>query len=115
MTQNISKNRIKKSIYNAISELTSHIYRDEDWAGVSRVLETIREALASFNAGLTLSVSVVNGGYRTLRDGSAKWKEHNLSIENAEGEEVLRGFLNAHAAGTVEDPFCRYDMSVVLP
>lgn len=113
MAQNISKVRIKNSIYNAISELTSHIYRDDDWASVSNLLARIRKVLSLISDDLELAVSVKDGGYRTSNDGMSQWKEYCLSIEYR-GKEILAGHLNAHAAGTMEDPFSRYDMTVVL-
>lgn len=112
MAQTISKTRIKNRIYKAITSMTSHLYKDDDWASVSNVFATMRSVLATFEAGLELVVSVKDGGYR--EHNGAQWKEYCLAIEDAEGKQLFAGTLNAHAAGTIEDPFARYDMSVVL-
>lgn len=108
-----SKTRIKNLLYKNISDLTSHIYRDDDWASVSNLLARIRKVLSLISDDLELSVSVKDGGYHTSKDGMSQWKEYCLSIEDC-GKEILAGTLNAHAAGTVADPFSRYDMTVVL-
>ena len=112
MAQTISKTRIKNRIYKAISAMTSHIYKDDDWRAVSNVFATIRETLSTFEAGLELVVSVIDGGYR--ENNGAHWKEYRLAIEDSNGKQLFSGTLNAHGAGTIEDPFARYDMSVVL-
>lgn len=106
--------KIKNAIYNAIAGLTSHVYRDDNWAGVSNLCKRIRQTLAGFDGeNLELTVSVPDGGYRTSRDGMAHYKVYNLDIER-EGETIISGSLTAHAAGSVADPFDRYDMTVVL-
>lgn len=113
MAQIISNTRIKNAIYQAISKLTSHIYRDDDWQAVRSVLAEIRYVLSNLAHGYQLIVSVENGGYRSNESGT-QWKEYQLAIENADGKEVIGGTLNAHAAGKMNDPFSSYDMSVVL-
>lgn len=108
-----TKQTIKNRIYRETREMTSHIYRDDNWGAVSSLLKKIREALARIGENLTLSVSVIDGGYRTSKDGMSHRKEYTLSIEQ-DGISIFGGTLTAHAAGSVADPFDRYDMSVVL-
>lgn len=112
MEKKISKTRIKNSLYKVIQPLTSHIYRDDDWLAVSNVFANMRNVLKDFACGLDMAVSVVDGGYR--ENNGAKWKEYRLTIEDSDGKEIIAGHLNAHAAGSVENPFGKYDMSVVL-
>lgn len=108
----ITRTILKKRIYEVISDMTSHRYRDQSWEGVSEVFGRIRAVLNAYRPDLSLDVRVENGGYR--ENGGGKWKEYLLSIQDEEGKEVIGGNLNAHAAGTVEDPFKAYDMTVVL-
>lgn len=105
--------RTMNLIYKNIQDLTSHIYKDDNWMAVNWLCDRIRMVLSSISEDLELSVSVHDGGYRTSRDGMSKRKEYALSIVNA-GEEMISGTLTAHAAGSVADPFDRYDMTVVL-
>lgn len=108
-----TKKTIINRVYREIKEMTSHIYRDDNWAAVSNVLKGIREALSRISDDLALSVSVIDGGYRTSRDGTSHYKEYALSIED-NGKGIIGGTLTAHAAGSIADPFDRYDMTVVL-
>lgn len=105
----------KKSVINRIyraSMLSAGKFTDQSWQGVSEVLSQINAALASFNCGLNLNVSIENGGYRE-NDGT-KWKEYRLNVEKEDGSEFIGGILYAHAAGTISNPFGSYDISVVL-
>lgn len=102
---------IMNRIYKEVSDMTSQIYRDDDWRAVRFLCEKIRKTLSSISDDLKLYVSVPDGGYQS-RNGS-QWKEYALSIEDAE-KEIICGSLTAHAAGSVADPFDRYDMTVVL-
>lgn len=113
MTTTISKAKVKNHIYKAIAAMTSRIYKDNDWSGVSSVLAEIRLALSRISESLNLQVSVVDGGYH--QNDGAHWKEYQLAIIDAASEKkILAGNLNAHGAGTMEDPFARYDMPVIL-
>lgn len=109
----ISKTRIKNAIYKAVSPLTSHIYRDNDWSGVHKVIDTAADAVEKLDSGLSLHYDVVDGGYRTSRDGYSHYKEYLLYVYQM-GKVVLKGHLNAHGAGSMNDPYERYDMTVVL-
>ena len=113
MEKKVSATRIKNRIYKAISPLTSRLYKDEDWSGVATVLASIRMALSELSESLDLRVSVEDGGYR--ENNGAHWKEYCLSVvDESSDKKMLAGHLNAHGAGSVEDPFSRYDMTVVL-
>lgn len=115
MEKKISARKIKTQIYKVVSPLTSHLYKDEDWSGVASVFSSIRKVLSELSETLDLRVSVEDGGYRTSKDGMCHWKEYILSVVDESSEnQLLAGHLNAHGAGTIADPFERYDMSVVL-
>lgn len=100
-----SKRTAINRIYKLTHDITGRFYRDENWHGVTLVVDAIE------SLGYDCEVSVKDGGYRE-NDG-AKWKEYLLLIRTPEGFEI-HGTLNCHAAGTVEDPFDRYDMSLVM-
>lgn len=100
-----SKRTAMNRIYKVTHDITSHLYHDENWHGVTLVVDAIE------SLGYECEVSVKDGGYRE-NDG-ARWKEYCLTITTPEGFEI-HGTLNCHAAGTVEDPFDRYDMSLVM-
>lgn len=113
MEKKITARKIKSQIYKVVGPLTSHLYKDEDWLGVASVLASIRKVLSGLSETLDLRVSVVDGGYREMN--GAHWKEYCLAVVDESSEkQILAGHLNAHGAGTIADPFDRYDMSVVL-
>lgn len=113
MKKKITARNIKSQIYKVVSPMTSHLYKDEDWSGVASVLSSIRKVLSGLSETLDLRVSVIDGGYREMN--GAYWKEYCLAVVDETSEKkILSGHLNAHGAGTISDPFDRYDMSVVL-
>jgi len=107
-----SKKTAINYLHKVINPYTTKMFTDkteegeESWKGV----RIVQKAIASIDGITDLSVSVENGGYRENSDG-VKWKEYNLEIETIQGFKIF-GILNAHAAGTVEDPFSRYDITV---
>lgn len=102
----MNRRGMTNKIYKAVEKLTSKLYSDEHWQGVSDVKEAITKL------GFEVNISVKDGGYRTSKDGNSNWKEYDLEIifDNI----TLHGTLNCSAAGSVKDPFDRYDMSLVL-
>ena len=44
---------------------------------------------------------------------ASEWKEYKVELETQEGIK-LEGTLSCHAAGSVSDPFDKYDMSLVM-
>lgn len=104
-----SKRTIINRIYKVTHDITGHLYHDENWHGVTLVVDAIE------SLGYDCEVTVKDGGYRSNPKDpfGLPWKEYLLRIETPEGFEV-NGTLNCHSAGTTEDPFDRYDMSLVM-
>jgi len=109
VTEVSSKRTIINRIYKVTHDITSHLYHDENWHGVTLVVDAIE------SLGYECEVTVKDGGYRSNPKDpfGLPWKEYLLRIETPEGFEV-KGILNCHAAGSMQDPFDRYDMSFVL-
>ena len=104
-----TKQTIKNRIYSKINKLglTSHIYHDNYWLGVTEIMNAIN----SVDGVIESYYSTNNGGYRQNSDG-VQWKEYLVTIDTEQGE--IKGGLNAHASGVAEDPFSRYDVNLVL-
>ena len=64
MEKKVTATKVKNQIYKVVSPMTSHLYKDEDWSGVSSVFAAIRKVLASLSESLILRVRVEDGGYR---------------------------------------------------
>lgn len=102
-----TKKGLVNQIYNVTTPILSKMQHDDAWQGVSNV----KKAIESIGIE-AVCLSVEDGGYRTTKDGLSKWKEYKIDIEH--GDIVIKGYLNCHAAGTIEDPFKYYDMTLVM-
>ena len=102
-----SKRTAINRIYKVTQKITGGIYRDDNWQGVRMVVDAIK------SLGYQIGLGAKDGGYRKSSDGMSQWKEYQVDIDTPEGFNI-QGTLNCHAAGSVEDPFDRYDMSLVL-
>lgn len=106
-----NKRSIINHLYKITKPFTSSRYKDDNWSGVKHVIDDIK------NNGYDVSVSVENGGYRnsaggnTLFNGNdlSYWKEYKLEITR--GGITVHGILNANFCGTMEDPYCMYDIT----
>jgi hypothetical protein len=114
----------KKQIINAIykelqkNNTTGKFYRDDYWAGVDKVRKDMTTALNGLfrktSHEYDVAISAKNGGYRKNDDGT-QWKEYTIEIFlKSQEEPFMTGQLNCFAAGTLDDPFSMYDMTVQL-
>lgn len=114
----------KRQIINAIykelqkNNTTGKFYKDDYWEGVTKVHSDIKTALNSLFRKTAheydVSISAKDGGYRKNNDGT-QWKEYTIEIFlKNQDEPFMTGKLNCFAAGTTEDPFSIYDMTVQL-
>lgn len=111
---------IQKAIYKELQKnnTTGKFYRDTNWAGVGKVKEDIMNALHGLYSktkhDYDCSIAPINGGYRKNDDGT-QWKEYEILLYLGKKEEpFMKGHLNCHAAGSMEDPFDMYDMTVMI-
>lgn len=109
-------NALYKEIYDKsnINKITGRLYHDENWEGVDLVRNEITKCMEKVGYDGDLVIYPEDGGYRTSKDGMSQWKEYKVVITSSDGVEEISGTLNCHAAGTVKDPFDRYDMSLVI-
>lgn len=106
---NIKRKYINK-VYKATKHLTAGIVRDNSWEHVSEVFECIENMLQGDGE---LEVTVKNGGYGQSRDGLSKYKRYDFIIYLNMGVNI-EGVLTCHGAGTEDDPFGRYDMTIEM-
>lgn len=103
-----SKRTAINRIYKVTNELRSKSYRNDDyWNGPRMIVDAIK------SLGYEVGLGAKDGGYRKSRDGMSQWKEYQIDIDTPEGFNI-QGTLNCNAAGSIEDPFDRYDMTLVL-
>ena len=127
------KNKIKKLIYKVLNKngTTKKIYSDETWEGPRLEKKDVEEALDMFNnmeytedefytaqPPMDFEVEVgpaQYGGYRTSADGHNKWKEYNILIYLKDAKyPFMGGIVTCSAAGTVDNPFEKYDLTVLF-
>ena len=114
------KKKVQNAIYKQLEKTgtTGKFYHDDAWEGVGLVKKDIEDAFKNIkNAPHEYEVSIApdNGGYRKSKDGMSQWKQYKVEIY-VKGAEIpfMGGTLNCHAAGTVDDPFDTYDMSLCI-
>ena len=110
INNNQFKKKIINKIYKATQDITSHIYGDDDWRNVSNTLKVIENTIA--NDG-EMSVWVEDGGYQKSLGEYPNYKEYKFKIDLYQGGEI-NGSLKCHAAGSMNDPFDKYDITITL-
>lgn len=86
------------------------MYSDEVWQGVNLACEAIENTIA--NNG-ELNVWVENGGYWKRLGEFPNYKEYKIRINMNSGIEI-NGSIKCHSAGTIEDTFKYYDITITL-
>ena len=100
-----TRKRALAKLYYATRKLTAKSYFDTYWKGVNDIIDAL---LAE---GCEVTTWCENGGYRRNSEGT-QWKEYKMEIVC--GKYEFEAVLNCHAAGSVEDPFDRYDMTLII-
>lgn len=105
-----TKRKWINKFYTQAKDLTGHLYKDDNWAGVYKFFDTMRQRIPE----LDIKYWVVDGGYSHQGDdGMPRRKTYNIGIKTPEGVDIS-GMLHCDAAGTVENPFEAYDMTLLL-
>ena len=114
------KKKVQNAIYKQLEKTgtTGKFYRDDAWEGVGLVKKDIQDAFTTIkNPEYEYEVSIApdEGGYCKSSDGMSQWKQYKVEIFIKGAEHpFMGGTLNCHAAGTVDDPFDTYDMSLCI-
>lgn len=110
-----TNSQIKKKyinlIYKAVEKTLSGIHRDDNWSNVFHVFDIISDTLGEDQ--WDINVWCENGGYWKRAGEFPNYKEYKVQITSTTGIEI-NGSLKCHSAGTMEDPFSRYDMTLTL-
>lgn len=104
------KKKTINQIYKHTQSLTDHLYKDDAWQGVSNAFKTIESVIGDNGE---LDVWVENGGYWKTIQHFPNYKEYRFKITLNNGI-AINGSLKCHSAGTMEDPFERYDMTITM-
>lgn len=105
-----AKRKWIRKIYDATQQVRDGIKRDDNWAAVKDVFDAIKTNVPE----VKFDVSVPDGGYSAVAtDGMPRRKTYQINATTPEGYPIA-GQLHCDAAGTVEDPFSAYDITLVL-
>ena len=115
IVKEVSNSNIKRSMMNKISKgmrpFTSKLFRDNGWENVTAAFEHMREIVGPEGQ---VEVTVKNGGYRNGSDGiSGQNKEYHFEVSLSNGV-TIGGVLTCCQAGTVQDPWSAYDMTLQM-
>lgn len=100
----------RNKIYKAIEPITKGFFRDDNWEGLWNVRDAIKNAVPDCD----VSLSVIDGGYSKYNEvGMPTTKTYQISIDTPMGFS-LNGKIVCSGAGTVDDPFEKYDIAVML-
>jgi len=99
-------NKIINKLYRIVqkSGYSGKLYRDDDWSGLFSIREIVQPVLPP---GFRL---IMNHVYGYTQDGNSK--EYQFTVEHEEtGEQIIDGYITAHAAGNMNDKWSAYDIT----
>ena len=99
--------KIQKKIYNAVSEFCGKMHHDDAWQNVKHLIGLIR----SVNGVTDMNVGA--GQYfNYLNPEKGAYREYETTVITNFGN--LYGYIRCNAAGTMDDIFKYYDMTISL-
>lgn len=103
--------KLKREIYNAIEPYTKKMIKWDNFSEVINIQEAIRDVV-----GPDLMCDIDGGNSTRTNKDELEYREFDISIyENKdEYEMVLEGKLVCNSAGTMDDPWKLYDITVLL-
>lgn len=107
LNEAMSRLDLRAEVYNNVFDTTKKMYKDEYWAGYTAILNKLKEI------GFEIISAPANDELH--RNGySSDGKEKAWSVELTKDGKTLHGSIKAHAAGTIENPFEMYDLTIEL-
>lgn len=98
-----TRNEYRTEMQRIVNPLSKGFFHDTDWNAVWKIRDALKDAFPK----VKFELGAKDGGY----DGNTK--VYNLVAITPEGYE-LNGRIKCFAAGTKENPFDRYDMTVEI-
>ena len=110
------KPKTKKARINQIYQIVnkyginSRLYKDEHWQAITDYKKVIS------SLGYDVLIGIKGGGYTDFdpTDHMPRSKEYQIEITDPTDNTTIKGYIKAMAAGTVEDPFSKYDTAMIL-
>lgn len=96
-------NKLIKTLHKISQPYTSKKFTDNDWRYVQQLIEVLR------NVDGVEELYYGGGKYHNFNEGG--YKEYNIDILTSYGTKI-KGEIRCHFAGTMENPYSSYDMTV---
>jgi len=96
----------KNEINKMLRITTSGLHEDDCWLPIYAAFDKIRQ--------LGYELTITESKYSQDINGNPSCKTWKYEILFPFGKKPLFGVINAHGAGTVADPFNRYDISAYV-
>lgn len=103
--------KLKREIYNAIEPYTKKMIKWDNFSKIIDIQEAIRDVV-----GPDLMCDIDGGNSIRLNKDELEYREFDISIYNNKDdyEMVLEGKLVCNSAGTMDEPWKLYDITVLL-
>ena len=99
-----TKRTLKNRINTILTDSTKGFHVDNRWQPVHATWNALRDA------GYDVEIEPAEYGWDDKNEPTHKVWRYTVTAEKY----TFRGVLTAHAAGTVEDPMARYDISAYI-
>lgn len=104
---NISKQSLKNKIYKVIGPYIKGFFTDESWESIRKIWDIFDE--------MGLNWAMTDSKYDgNVPPQNKTWKFEIDFINNKGKQDKIYGMVTAAGAGTVDDIFSRYDITVVM-
>lgn len=106
-----SLTKLKNEIYRAVEPYTKNMIKWDNFSKIIDIQEAIRDVV-----GPDLMCDIDGGNSTRLNKDGLEYREFDISIYNNKGdyEMVLEGKLVCNSAGTMDEPWKLYDITVLL-
>lgn len=103
--------KLKNEIYRAVEPYTKNMTKWDNFSKIIDIQEAIRDVV-----GPDLMCDIDGGNSTRLNKDGLEYREFDISIYNNkdEYEMVLEGKLVCNSAGTMNDPWKLYDITILL-
>lgn len=108
----IQLRKIQNHIYNdpTVKAYTSKLCHDSAWQNVGALYQAIKNVDGIVDT--SLSAGVYHNYINKERPNDPAYRDYKLKVKTDFG--ILSGYIRCHAAGTMDDEFSSYDMTISL-
>lgn len=116
MKRKVTFKTVIKKIYDCTDNLRTGIFSDYDWSNVFALRDKMQEVIHAINIlyGSNFEFDFGGGVYKKSDDGMNEYREYKFGITDVDSEETLNGSVICSAAGSIENPFEKYDINLTI-